>query len=309
MKEDAVSIVGLPEFLSYLKGERRYSEYTIRNYREAVIAFFQWLRTERQTDAIDWKSISLREVRDYLIQKQKAYKKTTVRNHISALQSFMRYLRKLGCLERNPFSGLVLPKMEKRLPVFLNETQIKALLDAPVKYQKENKKNISEKDAWQDRVTLELLYGAGLRVSEVTALRYSDIDYSNATARILGKGKKERICPLGTVAFACLQHYRKVFAQTAVPDDFVLRSKRGGSQSSRQIQYMMKKYLAYADLPMDLTPHKIRHSYATHLLNNGADLRIVQELLGHSSLSTTQIYTHVSVSRLKDAHRQAHPRA
>ncbi len=298
----------LSGFLDYLGGERRYSDYTLRNYRQAILRFDGWVGKNCPNVTV-MDSLSLREVRDYLIQSQRELEKTTIRNHLSALQSFVRYLRKQGKMKRNPFSGLTLPKLEKRLPVFLTEEQIRTLLDAPMRYLKENPKLITEKEAWGDRLVFELMYGAGLRVSEAVSLRYADIDLANATARVLGKGKKERVCPLGKVAMRCLDYYRRTFVPDANPGDYILGAANGSPGSTRQIQLKMKRYLGYAGLPMDLTPHKIRHSYATHLLNNGADLRIVQELLGHRSLSTTQIYTHVGVARLKEAHRQSHPRA
>jgi integrase/recombinase XerC len=156
---------------------------------------------------------------------------------------------------------------------------------------------------------MELLYGGGLRVSELVGLTYGQIDGASGVARVLGKGKKERLCPLGRVAMAVLERFRDEFAErSGYPDPVVVNSRRE-RLSVRSVQLILKKYLALADLPADLTPHKIRHSYATHLLDNGADLRLVQDLLGHASLSTTQIYTHVSVARLQDAHRLAHPRA
>jgi len=156
---------------------------------------------------------------------------------------------------------------------------------------------------------MELLYGGGLRVSELVGLNYGHIEPQSAVARVMGKGRKERLCPLGRLAFSVLVHFRDEFAEKTGLSDPVIINSRQKRLSTRSVQLLLKKYLALADLPGDLTPHKIRHSYATHLLDNGADLRLVQDLLGHASLSTTQIYTHVSVTRLQDAHRKAHPRA
>ena len=162
--------------------------------------------------------------------------------------------------------------------------------------------------AWRDRLILEILYGGGLRISELVGLNYGMIDFSSGVARILGKGQKERLCPLGKVAINCLNQFRAEFASQTSYDDPVVVNDQLKRISARFVQLMIKKYLKLADLPLDMSPHKIRHSYATHLLNNGADLRLVQELLGHASLSTTQIYTHVDLARLKAAHRIAHPR-
>jgi integrase/recombinase XerC len=163
--------------------------------------------------------------------------------------------------------------------------------------------------AWRDRLTMELLYGGGLRVSELVALDYGQIDFSSGVARVLGKGKKERLCPLGRVAMAVLGRWRTDFARDSGAAAPVLVNSKHERLPVRQVQLLLKRYLALADLPLELTPHKLRHSYATHLLNAGADLRLVQELLGHVSLNTTQVYTHVSVARLRDIYAKAHPRA
>ena len=163
--------------------------------------------------------------------------------------------------------------------------------------------------ACRDRLAMELLYGAGLRVSELTGLNYGAVDLENGLARVVGKGRKERLCPLGRVATALLQKFRREFAQQSGVHAPVLVNARHDRLPIRQVQLILKRYLALAGLPMDLTPHKLRHSYATHLLNAGADLRLVQELLGHAQLATTQVYTHVSVARLKEIYAKAHPRA
>ena len=214
---------------------------------------------------------------------------------------------RLGKLKTSPAAGLVLPKLEKKLPKFMTETQVDALLAMPARLL-ENE-SIDRFTAVRDRLAMELLYGAGLRVSELCALTYGQVDLDQGVARVLGKGNKVRMCPLGKVASAVLKKFRTEFAINKGPSDPVLINSRQGAMSPRQIQLMLKKYLALADLPSDLTPHKLRHTFATHLLNSGADLRLVQDLLGHASLATTQVYTHVSVARLKEVHRKAHPRA
>ena len=163
--------------------------------------------------------------------------------------------------------------------------------------------------AWRDRLAMELLYGGGLRVSEVVNLNYGAVDTASGVARVVGKGRKERLCPLGRVALAVLIKVRNEFAKRVGPDDPVLSNPNGTRMTVRRVQLMLKRHLALAELPLELTPHKLRHSYATHLLNAGADLRLVQELLGHAQLTTTQIYTHVSVARLREIYAKAHPRA
>jgi integrase/recombinase XerC len=156
---------------------------------------------------------------------------------------------------------------------------------------------------------MELLYGGGLRVSEVVGLNFGSVDVASGVARVVGKGRKERMCPLGRVATAVLVKVRDSYAKRVGPDDPVLTNPNGTRMTVRAVQLRLKKYLALAELPLELTPHKLRHSYATHLLNAGADLRLVQELLGHAQLTTTQVYTHVSVARLREIYAKAHPRA
>ena len=163
--------------------------------------------------------------------------------------------------------------------------------------------------AWRDRLVMELLYGGGLRVSELAGLNYSAIDFASGVARVMGKGSKERLCPLGKIAIAVLQRFRDNYAREKGPEAPVVITKRFQRLPVRQVQLLLKRYLLLAELPLDLTPHKLRHSYATHLLNAGADLRLVQELLGHAQLATTQIYTHVSVARLQEVYAKTHPRA
>jgi integrase/recombinase XerC len=296
----------LNPFLEYLAQERRYSRYTVRNYRQAFEDFYRWLETA-QRGADDFDRLSTRELRDFVIEGQNRFDRRTLHNHVSGLRSFYKYWIRRGRFTRNPWIGLPLPRLEKRLPKFLTEDQMRALLNGPQRLR-ENE-TIDAFTAARDRLVLELLYGAGLRVSELVALNYDKIDFSEGIARVLGKGRKERLCPLGPIATDAVERFRRDFARNARGPSPVLIAPRGKRLSVREVQRMMKRYLALADLPLDLSPHKIRHSYATHLLNAGADLRLVQELLGHASLNTTQVYTHVSVARLKEIYNKAHPRA
>lgn len=300
-----VCSVWLTPFVDWLEKERRYSAYTIRNYRHAFVRFFAWLR-DTGIDAKPFDELSRREMRDFVIESQRSLDRRTLHLHVSGLRSFFRYWISRGRMVRNPFTGVPLPKLEKRLPQFLTESQIKRLLLGPQRLL-ENE-SIDAFTAWRDRLTMELLYGGGLRVSELCALTYGAIEESDGCARIVGKGGKERLCPLGTVAMAVLKYWQANHAPDTRPGCAVLLNRGGGQPTPSEVQLMLKRYLALADLPLDLTPHKLRHSYATHLLNAGADLRVVQELLGHANLATTQIYTHVSIARLKEVHAQAHPR-
>jgi integrase/recombinase XerC len=296
----------LAPFLEFLEKERRYSAYTVRNYRQAFEDFWRWLDAAGLwTRGIE--RLGPRDVRDFVIEAQRRFGRRTLHNHVSGLRALFKFWIKRGRLGTNPFTGLALPKLEKALPKFLTEKQMVGLLAGPLRLL-ENK-SLNAFTAWRDRLALELLYGGGLRVSELVGLDYGQIEFERGVARVLGKGRKERLCPLGQVAMAVLAKWKKEFAHDTGFAAPVLVNAHYQRLNVRAVQLLVKKYLALADLPMDLSPHKLRHSYATHLLNAGADLRLVQELLGHASLSTTQIYTHTSVARLKEVYDKAHPRA
>lgn len=307
----AVVTEWLLPFLDFLAKERRYSAYTVRNYRQAFEDFFVWAHKVKPAASI--AEFDQRLIRDYVVERSSGRGGTpklarrTLHNHVSGLRAFFRYWQRRGRLTRNPFTGVPLPKLEKSLPKFLTETQAATLLAGPQKLLERDE--IDKFTAWRDRLVLELLYGGGLRVSEVVGLNYGAIDFGTGSARVLGKGRKERICPLGAVAMAVLTKFRDEFAPDPKPTHPVLITERHDRLTVRAVQLIVKRYLAVADLPMDLSPHKLRHSFATHLLNSGADLRAVQELLGHANLATTQIYTHTSVARLKEIYAKAHPRA
>lgn len=295
-------------FEDFLARERRYSRYTVRNYRQAFEDFQRWLASP----GVDlWgrglAALTARDMRDFVIEAQRRFDRRTLHNHASGLRTFFKFWMRRGRLPRDPFLGVPLPKLEKRLPKFLTEEQMKALLGAPQRLLAEGK--VAPHTAWRDRLAMELLYGGGLRVSELVALNHGAIDGQTGVARVVGKGNKERLCPLGTVALAVLKKFREEFAVDRTPGGAVLVNANGRRMAVQEVQAMLKRYLAQAGLPLDLTPHKLRHSYATHLLNAGADLRLVQELLGHAQLATTQVYTHVSMARLKEIHTKAHPRA
>ncbi len=293
-------------FADYLALERRYSAYTLRNYRQAFEHFTGWLvRGGHWQGTFD--GLTPRLMRDFVIEAQGHLGRRTLHNHASGLRAFYKFWQRRGRLAKNPLVGLMLPKLEKRLPMFLTEAQMKLLLLGPQRLLENGTESAFV--AWRDRLVMELLYGGGLRVSEVVALNFSGVDVESGVARVLGKGRKERLCPLGRVAAGVLVKWRDEFARDTGPDAPVVVDTRHRRLGVRSVQLLLKRYLALAGLPLDLTPHKLRHSYATHLLNAGADLRLVQELLGHASLNTTQIYTHISVARLREVYAKAHPRA
>lgn len=293
-------------FETYLAQERRYSHYTLRNYRQALEDFVRWRRSMGRSDAA-LENVQPRDARDFVIEAQRRFDRRTLHNHVSGLRSLYKFWVRRGRVVANPFVGVPLPRLEKRLPKFLTEEQMKKLLLGPQRLLENGAADAFT--AWRDRLAMELIYGGGLRVSELAGLNYGQIDFGGGVARVLGKGRKERLCPLGSVALAVLKKFRREFARDTGAEAPVVVTVKHERITPRAVQLMMKRYLALAELPLDITPHKLRHSYATHLLNAGADLRLVQELLGHASLSSTQIYTHVSVARLKEIYAKAHPRA
>ena len=293
-------------FARHLRGERRVSAYTARNYEAALESYFRYL-DERTRWVGNLSKVDKRDVRDFVIDQQRRVSRRTLHNYVSGLRTFYKYWIRQGRVEGSPLAGLTLPKLPKLLPAFMTERQVKLLLDGPMRLLGSGA--LEPFAAWRDQLALELLYGAGFRVSELCGLTYGQVSCDEGVARIVGKGGKPRLCPLGRVAMSVLDKWMREFAPSTAYDAPVLVSGKGVAWSPRGVQLMLKRYLALAELPMDLTPHKIRHSYATHLLDNGADLRLVQELLGHSKLSTTQIYTHVNLGRLKAVFDQAHPRA
>lgn len=274
-------------YLNYLRAERDASPLTLRNYRAELRAFQAW-RT------MDWTRVETFQLRAYLVHlSERRYDRPTIHLKISALRSFFRWLVRQGKIKQNPAVGLTLPKQHRKLPKFLALEQVTALLRAA--------------DDPRDRAILETLYSAGLRVHELTGLNDADLDLVGEVVRVRGKGKKERLAPLGAPAVQAIQQYLQCRPRAASGPLFVNRF--GQRLTSRSVQRMLKKYLLRVGLDPSLTPHKLRHSFATHLLDAGADLRSVQELLGHAHLATTQIYTHVTPERLKKVYDQAHPRA
>lgn len=292
-------------FLAHLEKERRLSKYTIRNYTRALEVFFQWLENSENWDS-QYVSIDQSRLRGFVIEFQNTHSRRTVHNWVSGLKTFFNYLVKNKQLTSNPWIGVALPKLQKGLPVFMTEKQVGGLLEGPRKLIEEEV--MGEHEGWRDVLMLELLYGGGLRVSELVGLNYGDVYWSDGVVRVMGKGNKERRCPVGSVAMECLKKFRDILGKDIGQDSPILVTKKGKRIGVREVQRRMKRYLAMSNLPNDLTPHKLRHTYATHLVNHGANLRVVQEMLGHASLSTTQIYTHVDVGRLKIVHEGAHPR-
>jgi integrase/recombinase XerC len=290
------------EFLNYLRAERDASPLTIRNYSADIAAFYAWFEQKYKQEC-DWRRVDPFHLRGYLVHlNERRFDRATIHLKMSALRSLFKWLVRTGRVKQSPLAGLTLPKKMRKLPKFLTIQQVEALLEAPVKGKM--KDGLS---AWRDKAILETLYSAGLRIHELVQLNDDDVDMLGEVARVRGKGKKERLAALGGPAIEALQKYLQLRARSTRGPLFVNRF--GDRLTARSVQRMLKKYLIAAGLDPSLTPHKLRHSFATHMLDAGADLRNVQELLGHANLSTTQIYTHITPERLKKVYEKAHPRA
>lgn len=313
------------EFLDYLKFEKHFSEHTAKCYSADLEQFCQYISGE-STHPASWSgdntagavatqtetkieqlllSITTDTVRSFMtVLNDKQYSKSTTARKLATLRSFYKFLVKRGHLSTNPVMAVRTPKQEKKLPKFLEYDQVKKLLETP------------PTDNWlgaRDRAIMETLYSTGVRVSELVALNIEDIDFLSEVLHIRGKGKKERLTPIGSSALQSIQHYmefRNKRAQNNSNFDskVLFVNKHGKRLSTRSVRRKMDKYLKMAGLDPSISPHTLRHSFATHMLNNGADLRSVQELLGHQSLSTTQIYTHLTTKKLKEVYDSAHPR-
>jgi integrase/recombinase XerC len=287
------------EFLRCLEVERNVSPRTLIAYRQALKDF------RAQENVRSWRNCRADDFRDYLFElMKKGQARSYIRLQFSAFRTFYRFLVERKNLRRDPVRELQLPKPEKKLPLVLTQQQIDELLAAPLSVPKQR-----AAPAWmplRDVAILELFYSSGLRLNELTSLNVADLDIYTESVRVLGKGRKERVCPVGAPALEAVSRYRAA-ANIQTGSLFINKSRR--RISPRSIWLILKRYLRHTSIPIALSPHKLRHSFATHLLDGGADLRSVQALLGHASLSTTQIYTHVTVERLKKAYFEAHPRA
>jgi len=329
--EDSTTI---QHFLDNLKFERRFSEHTAKCYGADLAQFGEFLVGASETSHLDTEPISpaghqggaatavatpvkpkvdelllsveTDAIRAYLaFLNEKQYSMATIARKLASLRSFYKFLVERNQLTSNPVVAVRTPKQDKKLPRFLDYEEVKKLLDTP------------SLDNWlgaRDRAIMETLYSTGIRASELVALNMDDIDFLGEVVHVRGKGKKERIAPIGSSALQVIQHYmeyRNKRAQNNVNFDskVLFVNKHGRRLSTRSVHRKMDKYLKMAGLDPAISPHTLRHSFATHMLNNGADLRSVQELLGHQSLSTTQVYTYLTTTKLKNVYENAHPRS
>jgi len=322
-------------FLAYLAHERNFSEHTVRSYASDLAQFVEFLSGDLQAEPVGagqavaaggakapravgngdraegpsdaemadrLRQVAPLDLRRYLADLRRAqYSRATIARKIATLRSFYKFLAREGEVPGNPVKVIRTPRLGKRLPKFLDPAEVERLLSAP-----KGDDLLSRRDA----AILEVLYSTGMRVGELVGLDLEDIDPLAEVVRVRGKGRRERLAPLGSFAVRALNRYLDARAGADVKDDrAVFVNRHGRRLSARSVRRKLAKYLAEAGLDPAVSPHTLRHSFATHMLERGADLRAVQELLGHRSLSTTQIYTHVTASRLKEIYESAHPRA
>jgi len=322
------------EFLDYLSFEKHFSPHTSKCYAADLEQFTHWLHGQGEhggsipapeTDqhgydapgahgfaatatAVDTATLmlqaSVNTIRAYLAWlNQQNYSKATTARKLATLRSFYKFLVRRSHVESSPVTPIRTPKQEKRLPRCLDVQQINVLLNCP---------DTNDMLGSRDRAILETIYSSGLRVSELVALNLADVDFLGEVLHIRGKGKKERVSPIGSSALQCIQRYLRFRDADSRKDTFdqqaLFVNKHGQRLSTRSVRRKLDKYLLQAGLDPRVSPHTLRHSFATHMLNNGADIRVVQELLGHQSISTTQIYTHLTTAKLKETYDNAHPR-
>jgi integrase/recombinase XerC len=293
-------------FVATLAKVLRASANTVQSYRRDLLSFRQFLldraaARQARCEEISVSEIQADHIRAYLTHLMRHASRATAQRHLSAIKAFFRH-REVAFGAGNPTRGLRSPRREKYLPSILQEPEVTALIgDAPGE---------NDRAGWRDRAMAETLYSSGLRISELVALNWSDLDLEMGMVRVRhGKGNKERVVPIGEPALAALAQWRRHLPAENGPHGPIFTNLRGARITTRSIELIVARLLARSGVPNRITPHGLRHSFATHLLDHGADLRSIQEMLGHASLTTTQRYTHVSVNRLKEVYARAHPRA
>ena len=295
-------------YADHLRGERHVSPHTLRNYVSDLAQFREFLARRKlcldDGDGVDARKVDIHVVRAYLASLTKDLKKSSVGRKLAAIKGFFRYLVAVRRLEKDPLLLIQTPKQEKPLPGFLSVDDVFQLLTG---IKVKNSLDI------RDRAMLEFFYSTGVRVSELVGLNWAAIDFQLEIVRVVGKGSKERIVPFGRVAKEALGEYaseqRKRWNYACKGEAPVFLNNRGGRITTRSVARIVEKHLRQAGIAVKMGPHGLRHTFATHLLNSGADLRVIQEMLGHASLSTTQRYTHVNLDQLTAVYDKAHPRA
>lgn len=285
------------KYLEYLKYNKNYSDKTIQNYELDLVDYFHFLKKE----SLEYKEVEYEDLR-YLFShyENMNLSNKSIRRHISSIKGFYKYLCLEGIIKSNPFIYVSLPKKELKLPRYLTYEELLEIF---------NSMEIKDSYDFRDRLILELMYATGIRVSELINIKVTDIDFSNQSIRILGKGSKERIVYYNDVVKKLLDKYLKVYKELDKKNtNYLILNQKGDKLTTAGISYILNKVIKDISFNKHITPHMLRHSFATHLLNNGCDLLTVQELLGHSSISTTGIYTHVTFDHIKDVYYKCHPR-
>jgi len=297
-------LYAIRSYIESLSAEKGYSEHTCRAYFRDLLEFEAFLEGKReQEDLLTIKTVDALMIREYLAFLYRINKKSTIARKISAIRSFFKFLMRFGVIENNPAEGILTPKQEKTVPVHLSVDEAFHLLDSMTGDSLSDLRN---------RAMFETLYSTGLRVSELAGINISDLDVHTGVVRVYGKGGKERIVPIGRKAIVAIQAYREKLrvecGDPAEKNEALFLNKNKGRLTTRSIARILDRHAKACGLPSPVSPHALRHTFATHMLDAGADLRAVQELLGHERLSTTQKYTHVSIDRLMKTYDKAHPR-
>jgi len=292
------------DFIAKLEHEKGFSEHTLRAYHKDLLQFDNFLKAEKRSSLESVNHLLLR--RFLAVLRSKNYSKTTIARKLASIRSFFKFLIREGELVANPFEMLRTPKQDKKLPHFLSITEVDVLLKTP---------DSSTVIGLRDMAIMETLYSTGIRVSELVGLDEGSIDFLAGMIKVQGKGKKERLVPIGSPAIKAINEYidsksmsKKKEEKSVSRSEPLFLNKYGGRLTARSVARSLDKYLKVSGINLLTSPHTFRHSFATHLLDKGADLRSVQEMLGHSSLSTTQVYTHITTERLKNVYDKAHPR-
>ena len=292
------------DFIAKLEHEKGFSEHTLRAYHKDLLQFDNFLKAEKRSSLESVNHLLLR--RFLAVLRSKNYSKTTIARKLASIRSFFKFLIREGELVANPFEMLRTPKQDKKLPHFLSITEVDVLLKTP---------DSSTLMGLRDMAIMETLYSTGIRVSELVGLDEGSIDFLAGMIKVQGKGKKERLVPIGSPAIKAINEYidsksmsKKKEEKSVSRSEPLFLNKYGGRLTARSVARSLDKYLKVSGINLLTSPHTFRHSFATHLLDKGADLRSVQEMLGHSSLSTTQVYTHITTERLKNVYDKAHPR-
>lgn len=287
-------------YLDYLKYQKNYSDYTIENYHRDILEFFDYLDRE----VLDYKSVVYSDLRFFLmyLKDEKKDKNSSIDRKLSSLRGFYQYLANEGVVSNNVFSLLNGPKKEKKLPRYFEYNELESLFEVC---------DLSNALGQRDRLILEMLYATGVRVGELVSIKVFDINFSSRTILILGKGNKERIVPYGDYCEEILKLYLKdgYLSLNNQNSPYLFLNARGGKLTERGVRYLLEEIIKKTSVQKNISPHMIRHSFATHLLNQGCDLMTVQKLLGHESIKATQIYTHVTTDRLRSVYQNSFPRA